>query len=379
MTIDINPFIVSGQIPAQYFCDRQKEAKLLHDYLCNQQNVILSAERRMGKTKLVDFVFDKADIDNEYTTIFVDILETGTLNEFVYTFGNTIFRRIASRSEKMMRLFSMTLKSLSASFGYDPIQGTPTFDIKLGDIVQPDYTLSEIFEFINKSDRRCFIVIDEFQQITHYPEKNFEATLRTHIQKTSNANFVFAGSQRRIMDEMFGSKGRPFYNSARLIELNAIPLDMYTEFAQKNFHEAEKDVTTAAIKVVYNMMKGVTLYNQQIMNDAFACTPKHGICDEEMTNLLINRLLKQNDYRFREILQMLSEQQKATLFAIHEDSPASKITSSDFTKKHRLKSPSSTQAALNKLLDIDLVTRQDGCYSLSDPLMNLWLSRRDSL
>ena len=87
MTIDINPFIVSGQIPAQYFCDRQKEAKLLHDYLCNQQNVILSAERRMGKTKLVDFVFDKADIDNEYTTIFVDILETGTLNEFVYTFG----------------------------------------------------------------------------------------------------------------------------------------------------------------------------------------------------------------------------------------------------------------------------------------------------
>ena len=40
-------------------------------------------------------------------------------------------------------------------------------------------------------------------------EKNIEALLRTHIQKLSNANFVFSGSQRRLMEEMFFSSKRP--------------------------------------------------------------------------------------------------------------------------------------------------------------------------
>ena len=102
------------------------------------------------------------------------------------------------------------MKSLQASFGYDPIQGTPTFDVKLGDLIRPEYTLKEIFDYIDQADQRCLIVIDEFQQITNYPEKNVEATLRTYMQHTSNANFVFAGSQRRIMSEMFGSEKRPF-------------------------------------------------------------------------------------------------------------------------------------------------------------------------
>lgn len=105
--------------------------------------------------------------------------------------------------ERMMKLFPMILKSLSASFGYDPVSASPTFDIKLGDITRPEYTLEEIFTFLDKVDRRCLVVIDEFQQITNYPEKNVETLLRTHIQNCSNANFVFAGSQRRIMSEIF--------------------------------------------------------------------------------------------------------------------------------------------------------------------------------
>ena len=39
--------------------------------------------------------------------------------------------------ERMIKLFPMKLKSLSASFGYDPVSACPTFDIKLGDITRP--------------------------------------------------------------------------------------------------------------------------------------------------------------------------------------------------------------------------------------------------
>lgn len=166
------------------------------------------------------------------------------------------------------------------------------------------YTLKEIFDYLDKADKRCLVVIEEFQQITNYPEKNVEATLRTYMQQTRNVNFVFAGSQRRIMSEMFGSEKRPFYNSARGIDMDAIPLDVYMDFVQRLFRENGKDIETEAIAYVYDQFKGVTLYNQQIMNDAFAATPQNEKCDRPTVEVMVDNFVQENDKRIREILRV---------------------------------------------------------------------------
>lgn len=85
MTTTINPFIIIGHIPDEYFCDREEEARRLLLALTNQQNIVLSSPRRMGKTKLVDHVFSKPEIADNYITISLDILQTSTLSEFIYT------------------------------------------------------------------------------------------------------------------------------------------------------------------------------------------------------------------------------------------------------------------------------------------------------
>lgn len=373
---NINPFVVHGHIPPELFCDRKEESEKLLHFLNNQQNVVLSAPRRMGKTKLVEFVFDKPEMSDKYITVFIDILETGNLREFIFSLGNAVFNRIAKRSERLMKLFTSAIKSLQTSFGYDPIQGMPTFDIKLGDLIYPEYTLKEIFSYIDQADKRCLIVIDEFQQICNYPEKNIEATLRTYIQKSKNANFVFAGSQRRIMSEMFGSEKRPFYNSAREIDLDAIDLSVYINFVQEQFKKATRSILPEAIEKVYGTFKGVTLYNQQIMNDAFDMAQDGEVIDLVKVDLLINDFIKENDKRIRELLYFVTDNQKEVLYAIASEGEVSGITSSAFTKKHRLKSPSSTQSALKSLLKSDLITRKNGLYSVSDPLMDLWLQKK---
>ncbi|MDO5446298.1 MAG: ATP-binding protein [Prevotellaceae bacterium] len=375
MTATINPFIVYGHIPEEYFCDRKEESEKLMRYLTNQQNVVLSAERRMGKTKLVDYVFDKPEIRDAYITISIDILETSNLSEFVFSLGNAVFTRVARRSERLMKLFPMVMKSLQASFGYDPIHSTPTFDIKLGDLVRPEYTLKEIFEYLDKTDKRCLLVIDEFQQITNYPEKNVEALLRTYMQQTRNANFVFAGSQRRIMSEMFGSEKRPFFNSARQIDLEPIALSVYKEFVRHLFNINDKNIEDSAIEIVYDTFMGVTLYNQQIMNDAFDRTPHGETCSKDIADMLIDNFIAENDKRIRELLQFVPEQQKAVLYAIAQDEPVKAVTSGMFVKRHRLKSPSAVQAAIKALMRSDIITRKDGLYKISDSLMYLWIKR----
>lgn len=371
-----NPFVVSGKIRDPYFCDRVTESEQLLKSLTNQLNVVLTSPRRMGKTSLVDYVFNKSAIQGEYVTVFVDILQTTTFREFIFALGTAVFETVATRSEKWRKQFVSLLKSLSGSFGYDPILNTPTFDIKLGDIQKPEYTLNEIFQYLESVDKRCLIVIDEFQQITRYPEKNVEEILRTHIQKLSNANFVFSGSRRRLMEEMFFSAKRPFYQSARPLRLEAIDKDIYYDFASRHFQNGGKTITKEAFTLVYDTFWGVTLYVQRLMKDAYIETAKGAACDTELVEQLIEDYIRENDSHLREQLSFITEAQKELLYAIHAEGQVQSITSSAFNKKHRLRSPSSTQSASLKLLEYDLITRKKKVYSLSDPLLSLWLSRR---
>lgn len=371
-----NPFVVSGKIRDPYFCDRVTESEQLLKSLTNQLNVVLTSPRRMGKTSLVDYVFNKSAIQGEYVTVFVDILQTTTFREFIFALGTAVFETVATRSEKWRKQFVSLLKSLSGSFGYDPILNTPTFDIKLGDIQKPEYTLNEIFQYLESVDKRCLIVIDEFQQITRYPEKNVEEILRTHIQKLSNANFVFSGSRRRLMEEMFFSAKRPFYQSARPLRLEAIDKDIYYDFASRHFQNGGKTITKEAFTLVYDTFWGVTLYVQRLMKDAYIETTKGAACDTELVEQLIEDYIRENDSHLREQLSFITEAQKELLYAIHAEGQVQSITSSAFNKKHRLRSPSSTQSASLKLLEYDLITRKEKVYSLSDPLLSLWLSRR---
>lgn len=376
MSISINPFIVSGKIPEAFFCDRIEESIELQKSLTNQLNVVLTSSRRMGKTSLVDFVFDKPVIKDDYITISVDILQTTTFREFIFTLGTAVFETVATRSDKWRKMFITFLKSLSGSFGYDPVQNTPTFDIRLGDIQQPEYTLREIFQYLESVEKRCLVVIDEFQQITRYPEKNVEEILRTQIQKLSNANFVFSGSRRRLMEEMFFSSKRPFYQSAKPLRLEPIEKDVYFDFASTHFQKAGKNLSKEAFTYVYDTFWGVTLYVQRMMKDAYIETPEGKVCDVDMVKILIENYIKENDSHLREQLSFITEAQKELLYAIYAEEEVQSITSSAFNKKHRLRSPSSTQSAALKLLEYDLITRKEKTYSLSDPLLSLWLDRR---
>jgi len=75
--------------------------------------------------------------------------------------------------------------------------------------------------------------IDEFQQITNYPEKNTEAFLRTHIQSSQNTVFIFCGSNQKLMHEMFNSAKRPFTHVVPILTLTIFH-KMITRILLKN-------------------------------------------------------------------------------------------------------------------------------------------------
>lgn len=370
-----NPFIVTGKIDPEYFCDRITESARLVKSITNGNNMVIISPRRMGKTGLIRFCYDKPEIADEYYTFFIDILHTSSLREFTYLLGREIYETLLPRSRKMADLFIQTIKSISGKFGFDPISSMPTFNVELGDIDRPEYTLDEIFQYLAYADKPCIVAIDEFQQIAKYPEKNIEAQLRTHIQKLRNCNFIFAGSERHMMQEMFTSAARPFYHSADMLELKVIVPEIYIPFIVGHFEKRNRRIAPDDVVRVYNLFKGHTYYVQKTFNEAFADTPEGDECTLQTLRAAIDNMIASNDTIFREILSNIPEKQKELLYAIAKDGEAERITSAAFIKRHSLASASSVQSAMKKLLEKDIITEINKVFSVTDKLFAMWMNR----
>lgn len=370
-----NPFVVTGRIEPDYFCDRVIESARLVKSVTNGNNVVIISPRRMGKTGLIQFCYDKAEIAESYYTFFFDALHTSSLREFTYTLGKTIFETLLPRSTKMTTLFTQTLRSLSGKFGFNPVTSLPEFSVELGDIEQPEYTLEEIFKLLATADKPCIVAIDEFQQISKYPEKNIEALLRGHIQKIENSNFIFAGSERTMMQSMFLSSARPFYRSADVMELGAIPKELYIEFVEYHFNKSGRTVADGVVEWVYELFEGYTFYLQKCFNEAYANTLIGEECTMEIAKVAIEDMVGLYDTIFREILSNIPEKQKELLYAIAKEGKAEQILSSTFIKRYSLTTTSSIQAATKKLLSRELITEQNKIYSLTDKLFEMWINR----
>lgn len=376
MSNDENPFVVMGHIKPEYFCDRRAESERLVKLLQNGNNVVLKSDRRMGKTGLIQYCFDQPAISDNYYTFFIDILHTTCLQEFVHELGRTVYEQMIPRGKKMAQKFLKALRSLSGKFGFDAVTGIPTFSVGLGDIEQPEYTLEEIFGYLQQADRPCIVAIDEFQQIGKYPEKNIEALLRGHIQRIANCRFIFAGSEKHMLGLMFDNRSRPFYKSADNMTLESIPRDVYVGFICEKFEEKGRMIDADVAGRVYDMFDGHTYYVQKTMNEAFSNTVAGKECSLETVMYSLKEVLDGNDGFYREQLSRMTLRQKTLLYAIAAEGKASLITSAAFIKRHKLTSASSVQAAIKKLLDEELVVMEDKRYRISNRFFGLWIKKK---
>ena len=374
-----NPFFITGIIPDPYFCDREKETKQLIRIIENQAHILLTSARRMGKTQLIYHVYEQPAIKTAFHTFYVDIFPTTSLHEMVLFLSKEIYSKLVPKGKRALNFFLSTLKSLAGSLGYDPATGTPSFDVKLGDIHNPERTLQEIFNYLEKADKPCIFAIDEFQQITNYPEKNVEALLRTHIQRMNNCLFIFAGSNRHILENMFNSTARPFYNSTEQFHLERIPKEIYTNFAIQQIIDANRAITPEAASLAYDLFEGHTYYVHHLLHNAFAnSNPQKTIDEEDIINAL-DELLDTRSRSFSNIMNKLNFRQKETLIAIAKEGKACGVTSVAFVKKHALKSASSVQYAITTLLEDQLITYEDSgktkIYSVADRFLGYWIRK----
>lgn len=368
-----NPFILAGYISPEYFCNRNHESGKMISALENGRNITLFSIRRLGKTGLIDHVFYKLHRQKNYYLIYIDILPTTNLNDFINTFAKAVISKLETKPERILKKIGELFISLRPTITFDPITGLPNIQFKFETEKEATQTLEQIFKYIKNQKKHIVFAIDEFQQITKYPEKNTEAILRANIQKTTNTTFIFSGSYEHILLSMFSDYGRPFYQSTELHLLEKIKEEYYIKFIKFKFEKGGKQIKEDQVERILEITRIHTYYVQ------FLCNRLYGLSARLITNDIIGKtlleILNENEVVYINYRNLLTDSQWKLLEAIAKEGSATKLLSKEFIQTNKLSAASSVQTALSALINKEMIYREGDFYYVYDVFLERWLER----
>ena len=365
-----NPFLIAGYHSPEFFCDRKAESSTILEALYNGRNITLIAPRRMGKTGLIHHVFYQLkEQKSDVVTLYMDIYSTQSLGDFVRLFANTVLGQLDSVPQKALNRIGQFIRSCRPVFTFDEITGTPKVTVDVSP-TEEESTLKEIFDYLGSSEKRCYIAIDEFQQIAEYPEKGVEALLRSYIQFLPNVNFIFAGSKQHVMQEMFTSSKRPFYQSTQLLTIGTVNRDEYADFAMAHFAKNNLQLPREVFDAIYDKFDGHTWYIQNLLNRLYGYNR-----DVEMASITyaMEQIVAEQSYSYADLLKAYPAGHVRVLKAIAQEGCVKEVLAGNFISKHKLRAASSVSSALKKLVANELVYQTTDGYIIYDRFMGEWL------
>jgi DNA-binding MarR family transcriptional regulator len=327
--------------------------------------------RRLGKTALTHHLLH--ELPSGWKGIFIDILETDNLEGFANILATSIANAFPRKSSPGKKFWEF-IQTLRPVISFDPLTGSPQVSLEMRPS-EAQNNISSVLDFLEKSDYKIVVAIDEFQQIMNYPEKNMDAWFRTRMQRLRNVYFIFSGSQQQIMSGMFSSPGKPFYRSSSIVMLGKIPAGEYTKFIIATFKKHKKIISPEIVAQILEWTDLHTFYVQQLCNRVFAATQTEAT--EELWKREAYMLLKENEPAFYSYRNMLTTSQWKLLKAIASEGKLYAPTAAAFLRKHQLETSASVLRALDALQRDELVyktTDESGknYYCVYDLLFRRW-------
>ena len=368
-----NPFVLAEYAGPEYFCDRTEETEELIANLRNGRNTTLISPRRIGKTGLIRNAFYHIrQTEKNAICIYIDIFSTKNQHDFVQLLGTALTQYVFSYEEQALRRLLQFFGSWRPVFSADPVTGMPTVSVSI-EASQTEITLKTIFDYLKQSRRNIYIAIDEFQQITYYPEAGTEALLRSYIQFAPNVHFIFSGSRQHLMAQIFNSPDRPFYQSTTGMGLYPLHEEIYYDFAQRFFEAKKGSLSKEVFHTIYTRFDGITANIQQILNRLYE--QDKTINSERQFTEAIQHIINRSSMQYEGLLLFLTDNQLALLKAIAKADRVKSPQSGEFIRRYELPSASSVKTALTVLVDKDLVYQNTDGYIVYDRFFALWLKQ----
>lgn len=365
----MNPFLIKGYKSPQYFCNRIQESKTLISAIRNNQDITLFGYRRLGKSALIHHVFHK--LRKEFVCIYSDIWGTSSMEEFTRELVNGIISSKVFAKQKFSEKMLNLLRSIGASFSIG-LDGLPSVDLIYNDRNQNFRSLEEVFKFLNQLDISILFAIDEFQEIKKYDNPiPFEGKLRALTQNSNNIVFLYSGSERHLLNEIFNEYNRPFYQSTRMVSIGKIERNNYHKFITGQFKKAKQEVSPEIVNHILEISYLHTYYVQAISNFLFSLEIAPSNISE--FDVLYRDFILEKSVFYSELPERLTKQQFSVLKGIAKSGVVKNPTSADFMEISNIRSASSMHRIINSLLDKQLIIKDEGALRMYDVFLEHYL------
>lgn len=371
-----NPFAYGVEVSGSAFWDREAERRELKKEILSSQNIVIFSKRRMGKTSLIKEVMRSLP-KGKFIVAYIDLYPTASVEDFVECYAAGVSSAVKGALDKVLIEVKSLLKSFTPMLTVDD-DGKPFLTVDYGRNTKRSLLLGEVIEafpkYCAKKGKKGVFVLDEFQQIGIYDKnRKMEATLRSHYQTHKNISYVFLGSKKHLLTEIFNAPNRPFYNSARMFPLKEMDGVIMIDCVVKRFEESGCKIATPEAKYLVERAEKHPYYTQRIAHAVWSAiiTDKKVVTISEIDAAIAKTVDENSDY-FRSLCELLtSHQLNALKVAAHINDE--KVFSKEFLARHNWQKDSLKQA-LDTLVGKDLLSREETTYKVDDIFFRRWLT-----
>jgi AAA+ ATPase superfamily predicted ATPase len=374
-----NPFRFGQVVSGELFCNRKSEIKQITQDLSGGQSIVLFSPRRYGKTSLLRAV-SEALASKKILYGHVDFFACNSTEKVVKAVFGAVAKAIIddlNSIEKFIKKTAQFFTRTRFAVRFEP-NNTGSFTV-LPELSPQDTfldTLSDAFvglnSYLKKNNKRAVIVLDEFQQILRV-NSNLEAEFRTIIQQQDKIAFAFLGSRMHLLHDMFINEKRPFYHSAKLIELGPITHKELAEFIQTRFKKIGVSVSEELALRIAHTVEGHPDYAQRLCSHIFDSLESTTV-SEELIEEGLSRMLVSLTPSFSGIFEELPLRESQVMTLLAEQGPIATF-SSKMLYKYDMGAPS-LHKALSSLIRKDLIRKgKDKKYFIIDMFLAEWIRK----
>ncbi len=370
----MNPFSYGTVVKEPYFFNRTEEVRRIVETLGGGNNLVLYAPRRYGKTSVVMKAMEALSAQG-FVCIYFDFMTVYSRESFIEAFSRAVLKSQGNFS-RAAQVFSKFVKGIRPKIAFDS-GGAPEFSVDFTAPEITDQSLESVLDLPDKlssAKKKTIIVMDEFQDIARLNGGNFESLLRSRIQHHAHVNYLFLGSRTHLLNDMFSNKNRPFYNSAASMQLGALPEGETVDFLIDGFSRSHIALGREAATRLIAEAGGIPYYIQFLAAEIWQrCINRQGTVNDEIIAVCADSILDlKGDYYF-ELFDRQTAYQKKLLKALAAD--GQNVFSAEYAGRFRLSAASTTQKALNGLINAGIIEKYQSAYTFDDPFFKRYLLR----
>ena len=363
-------YFPEGVALGEAFINRDKERSYLIKRIQSNKHSVLMAPRRYGKTSLVIKVAD--ELKTPYSTIdfLASYSEEYVRDQIVNKVSRLVFEllpRMAKAKEHLINIFKkMNPEITIGAFGQKltlRMSSSP-----LQDITDLLLKLDETAQYFKKN---AVIFMDEFQQISQL--KNYhsiEASIRHAVERSKNISYVFSGSNRKLLKQMFGEQSRPLYRLCQTIHIERMHPDVYID----RFHSLAskkwgKELFPETIQRIFELTELHPFYVNVLCQNLWE---EENIPSLQKVDEIWEEFVKNQKNIISHDLTSLSINQKKMMTALSKN-PIREAQAIDFISPLKI-SASSAQQSIEALIQNDFVYKDlNGFYRVLDPAVKYYI------